>query len=159
MIGEISVPLIRLIVLIVAAVGMLILYLLLKRTFVGKAVRATSLDWKAAEYMGVNVKRMYRLSFAGGAAFAGLAGSLLSSIFAFEPTSGITYLMKAIAVTVMAGVGNISGLLVSGLLLGAIESVGSFLVGGEFRDAVSFFVFFFVLFIRPTGLFKKSTWG
>jgi branched-chain amino acid transport system permease protein len=66
--------------------------------------------------------------------------------------------MKAIAVVVLAGVGNIGGLLVSGLLLGAFESVGSYLIGSEFRDAISFLVFFLVLFIRPTGLFKKSAW-
>lgn len=157
MIGQISVPLIRLIVLLMAAVGMVFLFVFLMRTFVGKAMRATALDWKAAEYMGVNVKRMYRMAFATGAAFAGLAGSLLSIVFAFDPTSGITYFSKAIAVVVMAGTGNIAGLIVSGLLLGAIESVGSYVVGGAFRDAISFGIFFIVLLIRPTGLFKKST--
>lgn len=158
MMGSVSVPLIRVIVLAVAAGGMLGLYFFLTRTFVGKAMRATALDWKAAEYMGINVKWMYRLTFAGGAAFAGLSGALVSSIYAFEPTTGITYLIKAIAVTVMAGVGNIAGLLVSGLVLGAVESVGSYIVGSQFREAVAFLVFFLVLFIRPTGLFKKSTW-
>jgi branched-chain amino acid transport system permease protein len=158
LVGEVSIPMIRLSVLIIAAAGMLILYLLLTRTYIGKAMRSTALDWKAAEYMGVNIKRIHRLTFGVGACFAGLAGALLSCIFAFEPTTGITYLMKAIAVIVLAGVGNIGGLLVSGLLLGAFESVGSYVIGSEFRDAISFLVFFLVLFIRPTGLFKKSTW-
>lgn len=158
MLGPVSLPLIRVIVLAVAAGGMVALYLFLTRTFLGKAIRATALDWKAAEYMGINVKWMYRLTFAGGTAFAGLSGALLSSIYAFDPTTGITYLMKAIAVTVMAGVGNIAGILVSGLILGAAESVGSYLVGSEFREAIAFLVFFIVLFIRPTGLFKVSTW-
>jgi branched-chain amino acid transport system permease protein len=157
-IGPISVSLIRVAVLAVAAGGMAVLYFFLTRTFVGKAMRATALDWKAAEYMGINIKKMYRLTFAGGTAFAGLSGALLSCIYAFEPTTGMTYLMKAIAVTVMAGVGNIAGILVSGLILGAAESVGSYFVGSEFRDAVAFLVFFVVLFIRPTGLFRISTW-
>jgi branched-chain amino acid transport system permease protein len=158
LIGDVSIPLIRLSVLIIAAAGMLILFLLLTRTYIGKAMRASALDWKAAEYMGVNIKRMHRLTFGVGACFSGLAGAMLSCIFAFEPTTGITYLMKAIAVIVLAGVGNIGGLLVSGLLLGAFESVGSYFIGSEFRDAISFLIFFLVLFIRPTGLFKKSTW-
>lgn len=158
MVGPISIPLIRVVVLAVAAGGMATLYFFLTRTFLGKAMRATALDWKAAEYMGIHVKKMYRLTFAGGTAFAGLSGALLSTMYAFEPTTGMTYLMKAIAVTVLAGVGNIAGILVSGLILGSAESVGSYLVGSEFRDAVAFLVFFLVLFVRPTGLFKKSTW-
>jgi branched-chain amino acid transport system permease protein len=158
LIGQVSIPLIRFIVLIIAAAGMFTLYLLVTRTFIGKAMRATALDWKAAEYMGVRVKRIYQLAFGFGTAFAGLAGALLATVFAFDPASGMTYFLKALAVIVMAGVGNITGLLVSGLLIGAIESVGSYVAGGGFRDAISFVVFFAVLLIRPTGLFKKSTW-
>ncbi len=157
-VGQVTIPLIRLIVLIVAAAGMAILFFFITRTFVGKAMRATALDWKAAEYMGVKVKRIYRLAFGVATAFSGLAGALLSTVFAFDPSAGMTYFLKALAVIVMAGAGNIAGLLVSGLLLGAIESVGSYVAGGGFRDAISFVVFFLVLLVRPTGLFKKSTW-
>jgi branched-chain amino acid transport system permease protein len=156
-VGMVAIPLIKVVVLTVAAGGMIGLYFFLTRTFIGKAIRATAMDWKAAEYMGINVKWMYRLTFAGGTALAGLAGALVSSLYAFDPTTGISYLIKAIAVTVMAGVGNIAGIFVSGLILGAAESVGSYIFGSQFREAVVFLVFFLVVFIRPTGLFKKST--
>jgi len=154
-IGSLHISLTRLCAFVLSVAGLLCLAIILNKTLMGRAIQAVSQDFKAACFVGINSRRMYQLAFGIGAAFAGFAGSLISVIYAFEPTSGLAFVIKALAVIVLAGTGRISGLIVAGIVLGIIESVGAIIIGGGFKDAISFAVFLLVLLIKPEGLFGR----
>lgn len=140
------------------AVGVLViglLYLVLQRTYFGKAVRATAADWEAASLAGINVQRTYLITFALGAALAGIAGSLVSIGYAVSPSIGLAWTLKALVVIVLAGMGSIFGAFVAGELLGAAEALSVVVIGPEYREVVGLVLFLMVLLLRPQGLFGR----
>ncbi|MEM3653006.1 MAG: branched-chain amino acid ABC transporter permease [Nitrososphaerales archaeon] len=154
-VGGLHISLTRFVACVLSVVGLVCLAIIMNRTLIGRAIQAVSQDFKAACFVGINARRMYQLAFGIGAAFAGFAGSLISVIYAFEPTSGLAFVIKALAVIVLAGSGRISGLIIAGVVLGIIESVGAMIIGGGFKDAISFAVFLLVLLLKPEGLFGR----
>lgn len=130
----------------------------LQRTGFGREIRAAAEDPEAAEVLGVNVDRAYGITYAAGAAFAGIGGVLVGLAFSFDPSTGTTYLLTGFAVVVLGGLGSLKGTLVGGLLLGIAESVGASFpqVGDGYRDFIGFVVFLVVLAIRPRGLFGRG---
>ncbi len=155
-IGRVVVPILRLASFVLSFAALLLLHLFLSRTYLGKALRATSIDTDAAELLGVPTKLMYQVAFAFGAAFAGLSGTLLGAVYSFEPTNGPAYLLRSLAVIALGGIESLAGVFVAGLILGLVESFSSFLIGGGFRNAVAFMLLLVVLLIRPTGIFGRS---
>jgi len=125
----------------------------LHRTYIGKAIRATSEDWRAAALSGINIRRTYLITFGIGAALAGLAGSLVSIGSSIAPTLGAAWTLKALVVIVLAGMGSVLGALAAGLLLGAAEAVSTFVFGSTYREVVGLALFLIVLLVRPQGLF------
>jgi branched-chain amino acid transport system permease protein len=113
-------PIVRVASLVIATVFILALQLFLRRTYTGKAIRATVEDWEAATLMGINVHRVYLLSFVIGAALAGAAGTLVAVGYSVDPTMGMHWTLKGLIVMVLGGVGSITGTLVGGLILGVI---------------------------------------
>lgn len=156
-VAGIDVPVIYVISFVFAIVLTGATHVFLRGTITGRKIRAAAEDPEAAEVMGVNVARVYGLTFGIGAAFAAIGGVLVGLAFSFTPTTGTSYLLTGFAVVVLGGLGSLNGTLVGGLLLGVAESVGASFpqVGDGYRDFIGFVVFLLVLAIRPQGLFGR----
>ena len=128
---------------------------LLRRTYFGKAIRATAEDWQAASLAGIDIQRTYLLTFAIGAGLAGVAGTLVSVAYSLSPTIGEAWMLKALVVVVLAGMGSIVGSFAAGLLLGIAEALSIFVIGPSYREVVGLVLFLIVLMVRPQGLFGR----
>lgn len=133
-----------------------LLYLLLRRSKVGRAIVAVRLDRDAAVLMGVDVKSIYAIAFGLGAALAGCAGVLMALIFPISPLTSSAYLGKAFVVCVLGGLGSVSGALAGGLLLALVEGVGSVYLGPAHATTLSFVLLIIFLVIRPQGLLGRK---
>jgi branched-chain amino acid transport system permease protein len=154
--GSVSVSPIRLFVLAVAVLLLVIFYLLIERSRLGMSMRATFQDKDAAKIVGVNVSRIYTLTFALGSSMAALAGALLSPIFVVNPTMGDLASLKAFAIVILGGLGNLAGAAIGGFALAMIEELGAGYVSTAYRDALGFLVILFVIILRPQGLFSAK---
>jgi branched-chain amino acid transport system permease protein len=152
-IGPVQMPVARIFVLLAATIVAGGLGWWLRSTLPGKAIRAVAQDRKAARLMGINVERMYMVSFGVGAALAGLAGCLLSPLYSMSPQIGMNFIMPAFAVVVLGGLGSVLGAYVGGFIVGLTEAMAGFYLDPALKHAVLFFVFIAVLIIRPSGLF------
>ncbi|MBN9595354.1 MAG: High-affinity branched-chain amino acid transport system permease protein LivH [Alphaproteobacteria bacterium ADurb.BinA280] len=133
-----------------------ILYLILRRLRVGRAIVAVRLDRDAATLMGVNVNSIYAIAFGLGAALAGCAGVLMALIFPISPLTSTAYLGKAFVVCVLGGLGSVSGALAGGILLALIEGIGSTLIGPAHATTLSFVLLIIFLIVRPQGLLGRK---
>jgi len=130
--------------------------LFLKRTFVGKAVRAASEDIEAARLVGVNPHWVNTMAFAIGIGLSGIAGIAVSTTYPFDPYFGFVFSLKAMIALALGGLGSVSGALLGGIILGLLESLASFFISGGWADAIGYAVFLLVLLFRPEGLFVRS---
>jgi branched-chain amino acid transport system permease protein len=146
-------PVVRLANLIVAVFFLVALQLFLRKTYTGKAIRATVQNWEAASLMGIDIHKVYLISFAIGAALAGVAGTLVSINYSIQPSMGLTWTLKALIVMVLGGLGSIPGTLVGGLILGVTESTTSYFISSNYREVAGLVLFLLVLIFRPQGLF------
>lgn len=131
-------------------------HVVLQRTAVGRAVRASSEDPVAAGVLGVDVRRTYGLVYGFAALCAGIGGVLVGLCFSFTPTTGTIYLLTGFAVVVLGGLGSVKGTLLGGLLLGIVESVGSTFFGDGYRDFIGLVAFLIILSLRPQGFFGRA---
>jgi branched-chain amino acid transport system permease protein len=129
------------------------LFVFLRSTDIGRAIRATAQDRSAAALMGINVAGIYRLTFGLGSAMTGLAGALLMPIYSVSPTVGEQFVLIAFVVVVLGGLGSVTGALVGGLLIGIVETFSGFVIDPQWKQAVYFLIFLGVLVFRPAGLF------
>ncbi|HZJ08863.1 MAG TPA: branched-chain amino acid ABC transporter permease [Trueperaceae bacterium] len=132
------------------------LWLLLNRTEIGRAVRATAQNRLGAELVGVNTRSIHALVFGVGMALAMAAGIILAPLLFAIPTVGSSYTLKAFVVTVLGGLGSIPGAIGGGLLLGLVEFLGASYLSSGYRDAYGLFAFLLILVLRPEGLFGRS---
>jgi len=133
-----------------------VLYLILRRLRVGRAIVAVRLDRDAAKLMGVDVNSIYAIAFGLGAALAGCAGVLMALIFPISPLTSTAYLGKAFVVCVLGGLGSVSGALAGGILLALIEGIGSTLIGPAHATTLSFALLIVFLIVRPQGLLGRK---
>jgi branched-chain amino acid transport system permease protein len=133
-----------------------VLYLVLRRLRVGRAIVAVRLDRDAAVLMGVDVKSIYAIAFGLGAALAGCAGVLMALIFPISPLTAPTFLGKAFVVCVLGGLGSVAGALAGGLLLALVESVGATYLGPSYATTLSFALLILFLIVRPQGLLGRK---
>jgi branched-chain amino acid transport system permease protein len=152
-IGPVSVLPLRLFVLAATLVLLLAFHLLIDRTRLGTAMRATFQDRDTAALMGVNVGAVYTLTFALGSGLAAIAGALLGPIFLVNPTMGDLVGLKAFAIVILGGLGNIAGATIGGFVLALVEEFGAGYLSSEYRDALGFLVIIAVLTLRPQGFF------
>lgn len=147
-------PFVRVAGLVVAVVAVVLLEWFLKRTYWGKALRATSEDWITAALTGIDIRRVYLLAFAIAAGLAGITGVLIGLGFSVNPAIGLQWTLKALIVVVLAGLGSMRGALLGGILLGLAEAFSSvFLFSGAYREIVGLLIFLLILSLRPQGLF------
>jgi branched-chain amino acid transport system permease protein len=155
LIGPIGIALRLLVPCVVGLVLTLALYLFLGKTFYGRAIMGVSQDALALRLMGADPIKIKTIAFGLGIATASLAGALLIIIAPVEPSIGREYIGRAFAITVLGGMGSISGTLVAALILGVAESLTSTFSGPSWALAVSFGILLLALAVRPSGLFGR----
>jgi branched-chain amino acid transport system permease protein len=129
-------------------------FLLLNKTKLGKAIRATSQQRDVAQVCGINVRRIDLITFGLGAGLAGVGGSLVSVMFSVYPEMGQIYVFKSFLVIVLGGAGNYPGAFFGGLILGVVEGLASLLLSAQLSEVIAYMLLVIVLLVRPTGLFR-----
>ena len=143
-----------------AIVLMVLLTLLLNKTKIGKAVRATAENIETASLLGIHTRRIITFTVMLASALGAAAGVLIALSFnAIEPTMGTSMGFKGLAVLIMGGLGNVGGAMAGGFILGVAEVFSVAYGASSFRDAVAFGLIILILFIRPQGLFAKAGKG
>jgi len=147
-------------VLVIAFVGAIVLvaatHLALTRLRFGMALRAAAEDPEAAVSLGIDVKHVYALTFAIGAAVTAFGSVLIGVAFSLTPTAGLTWLLRAFTVIVLGGMGSIVGTLAGGMMIAFAEQYGALAFGPQYRDLIVFSLLVIVLVIRPQGLLGKK---
>ncbi|HQS49203.1 MAG: branched-chain amino acid ABC transporter permease [Rhizobiales bacterium 24-66-13] len=128
----------------------------LKHSEMGRAIRATAQNRDAASLSGINVQRVYNVTFGLGCAVLGLFGALLVPFFSITPNIGLSFGIKSFLVVVLGGIGSIPGSILGGLLLGVFESVASQFVTATSAAIFSFGLFIAILLLRPAGLMGRA---
>jgi branched-chain amino acid transport system permease protein len=155
-IGPISVAWLRMFALGIALLLIAGTYALINHTRLGTAMRATFQDRDTAALMGVNVRAIHTATFAIGSGLAAAAGALLGPVFLVEPTMGDLASLKAFAIVILGGLGNVTGATIGGFVLALVEEMGAGYISSGYRDAMGFLIIIVVLLIKPTGLFARA---
>ncbi|MHB9782085.1 branched-chain amino acid ABC transporter permease [Streptococcus sp. 10F2] len=155
--GPVSITNIQLLILGVSILLMVVLQLIVKKTKMGKAMRAVSVDSDAAQLMGINVNRTISFTFALGSALAGAAGVLIALYYnSLEPLMGMTPGLKSFVAAVLGGIGIIPGAALGGFVIGVLETAATALGFSDFRDAIVYGVLILILLVRPSGILGKN---
>jgi branched-chain amino acid transport system permease protein len=154
--GSVSVSPTRVFVFFAALFLLTLFYFLIEKSRLGMAMRATFQDKDAAQIVGVNVKRIYTVTFALGSSMAAVTGALLAPVFLVAPTMGDLASLKAFAIVILGGLGNLLGAAIGGFVLALLEEFGAGYISTAYRDAFGFLVILVVLLFRPQGLFAAK---
>jgi branched-chain amino acid transport system permease protein len=155
--GPLDVTLKQLVVVGLAIVMMVSLQLFVRRTSLGRAMRATAQDRDAAQLMGIDINTTIALTFLIGSALAGVAG-FVSGVY-YQTTwffNGFSIGLKAFTAAVLGGIGNLAGAMLGGFLIGIVESFATWLLGGQWANVTVFAILVLVLVFRPTGLLGEA---
>ncbi|WP_094547226.1 branched-chain amino acid ABC transporter permease [Petroclostridium xylanilyticum] len=155
--GELSILTPRLIAFLVAIVLVAVIHIFLKKTDIGRAMRATAENSQIASMLGINPVVTYAIAFSIGAVLAGLAGVLLTPMFYVFPRVGALFTTTAFVVVVLGGMGNITGALLGGLLIGLVEAFTGSFIALDLAPVGTFVVFLLALLLKPEGLFGGGT--
>ena len=153
--GRISVPYVKLVAFAACAVLGVVLMRLLKSTRFGQAVRATAQNARAARILGVDTDHVYAATFALNAAICGAAGALVAMTWVIHPYFGLAYTVRAFMIVVVAGLGNLAGIIASGAGLGVAEQYAGFVLGAEFQTAFLFGLLVAILVARQLALRRR----
>jgi branched-chain amino acid transport system permease protein len=145
----------NLIIIVVSSLTIALLYAFMKFTFLGKALRAVAQDRETAGLMGINPNRLIMLTFVIASALAGMGGAMLGPILVMTPFAGTTVIVKAFAIVIIGGFGNVEGTIIAGLLVGLIESFTTQFLNPGLIDIVVFTLLLLMLALRPTGLIAE----
>ena len=156
--GPVTISSVQIFILTVAVTLMVLLWLFIERTKIGRAIRATAENHETAALLGVNVNRVVLITFVIGSGIAGIAG-VLDGIknSGISPFMGLGATVKGLIVMLLGGLGNVPGAMVAGLMLGLIEILSATYIGTTERDFFSFLILILILLYRPTGLFGTRT--
>lgn len=154
--GEVSVPLARAGAAAVSLGAVLVLALFLHRTRLGKAVRASASNREGAALVGIDVGRVYLVSFSLGTVVAALAGAVMVPFSLVSPFVGHEFMLKAFVIAVIGGLGSVTGALAGGLLIGLVEAMSSLWISASLGNAIVFAILIVVLLYRPWGIFGQA---
>lgn len=155
-IGPVTMALPRLISFGVLIVVTIALFSFLKYTTVGKQIRAVSQNPVGAEVVGINVKRIYILTYGLGIALAGTAGALLTQFYTIFPTAGASFGFRALIVVVVGGLGSIPGAFFAGLFLGLLETMSALFISPSYSDLIVFVTFIVILVVRQMLIARRK---
>lgn len=153
--GPLFVPEGRLVLTIVGSLVIVLLYLFVGKTKIGKVIRATAQNKFAASLMGIDLKKVYGLSFTIAAGLAALGGILVAPIWTSNPFMGQLMILKGFVVVIVAGMGSIGGAILVGVLLGVAETFFGYFVSMYYREGLGYAVMVITLLLRPKGLFER----
>jgi branched-chain amino acid transport system permease protein len=153
--GPLHVPLVYLLDFIVAIIVMLLLGEFLRRTYLGRAIRAAAQDRKAAHLMGINTDQVFAFTFGIATALAAIAGVFLGLTFPFTPVSGLSFLIIALGVVVLGGMGSIAGTFLGGMAFGLAQTLGGHFFGLAAQMLVAYTMVLVVLAVIPRGIFGR----
>jgi branched-chain amino acid transport system permease protein len=156
-IGGVTMPELRIYVLVIAAILVIGMTLLIQRTWIGMAVRAVAQNRAAAVLMGINVNSVSMFVFALSSALGVAAGVLVGALFAVAPGVSSGLVIKGFAVLILGGLGSIPGAIVGGMVLGVSEAFAAAFVSSAYKDVISFLLMILVLLVRPEGLMRRSS--
>jgi branched-chain amino acid transport system permease protein len=156
-IGGVTMPELRIYVLVIAALLVIGMTLLIQRTWIGMAVRAVAQNRAAAVLMGINVNSVSMFVFALSSALGVAAGVLVGALFAVAPGVSSGLVIKGFAVLILGGLGSIPGAIVGGMVLGVSEAFAAAFVSSAYKDVISFLLMILVLLVRPEGLMRRSS--
>lgn len=154
-IGSLTIAPAKLISFLVVIVVTAVVYIFLYRTLMGRSIRAAAQNTDGAKLMGISVRKVRAIAFGIGAVCTGIAGGLLTPIMSIYPTLGESFQLKCFVIAVLGGMGNLWGALISGLLIGVIESVSGYFLGGSWSEMLIYGAFVLILLVRPSGLFGR----
>jgi len=146
----------RLLVVVVALLVFIGLQWFVKKTKLGKTMRAVSQNRDMCEVVGINAKKVALITFAIGGAVTGLAAALIAPLFSVYPTMGSLLTLRALASIVMGGLGYVNGAVYAAFILGIVESLFGGYINFSYAGVISFGLFILILFIRPRGLFGRK---
>ncbi len=156
-IGPVSIPGIKALVIIASVLLMLALHILVNYTRTGKAMRSVSYDMQASSLMGINVNKTIAVTFAIGSVLAGAGGVLYASAYPqVDPLMGYMPGLKAFVAAVLGGIGSIPGAMIGGVILGIAETMTKGYGPSQYADAISFGILILILLVKPTGLLGKK---
>lgn len=153
--GQVTVADIKLVSFILCALLALLVVWFMKRSRMGQAIRATAQDPRAARVMGIDTEKVYAFTFSLNAAICGAAGVLISMIWVIQPFYGVTHSIRAFVIVTAAGLGNLFGVIVTALGLGAMEQYSGFVLGAEFQQAAVVGLLLLVLMVRQIQMGRK----
>jgi branched-chain amino acid transport system permease protein len=151
-----TLPLLRLAAFVAALLLASLLWIVLQRTRLGRAIRATAQNLTAARLYGVDPARLYAVTFGLGAALAGAAGGLYGMVSQVTPYIGATLTAKSFVIAIMGGLENPFGIVLGGIVIGIIEALAAIYVGPTFTDAISFGLLVVILVARPTRSLRSA---
>ena len=143
----------RIAALIAGIVVIAVVFIMIKKTWFGRIIRAASQDRSMAELNGIDTTRLNMYSFGLGCALAGAAGVILAPVFPVTPTTGLPMALTAFVIVVLGGMGSLWGCVIGGLIIGLVENLGAAFVSTGYKHAFGFIILITVLLIRPSGLF------
>ncbi len=154
--GPVTMALPRLISFGVLVVITVALFVFLKYTTVGKQIRAVSQNSVGAEVVGIEVKKIYILTYGLGVALAGIAGGLLTQFYTIFPTAGASFGFRALIVVVVGGLGSIPGAFLAGIFLGLLETMSALFISPSYSDLIVFTTFIIILVFRQTIIARRK---
>jgi branched-chain amino acid transport system permease protein len=145
---------------VVASIGAVVImagfYIVLKKTWIGMALRAAAENRVGIQTAGINLEQLDQIAFGIGVALAAAAGALLAPVFLVHPNNGVITTMKGFEIIIIGGLGSIPGALIAGLALGLVESLGAVFIDPRFQHVYGFVLLLLLLVVRPTGLFGEQ---
>jgi branched-chain amino acid transport system permease protein len=151
-----TLPLLRFAAFLAALILASLLWMMLQRTRLGRAIRATAQNLTAARLYGVDPVRLYAVTFGIGAALAGAAGGLYGMVSQVTPYIGATLTAKSFVIAIMGGLENPFGIVAGGIVIGVIEALASVYIGPTFTDAISFGLLVLILIVRPARALRTA---
>jgi len=152
----ITYPLYRLIILGIGIFILVVIWYALTKTEAGATLRASSQDRQMSWALGINVTRVYTMTFIVGVVLAAVAGVLMSPIYFVYPTMGIDAILRAFIVVIVGGMGSLAGAVVASLLIGQVESLASLWISPTWAETLVFVVLIVTMVVKPTGLFGRA---